>query len=151
QTRREDGIAANAPEHERNYKMGDLTGPSRTDRATHDVDFNGPSGNGTGSLNGPNGQNSSGGTNNNSSGPNGQNGGTTGNGIPIQGKPKPTLTPLNLIPDVEHQAPPPEPLDETILAASPQAPQRKPLQNSALGGSFPSQNGITGYAGVFIP
>jgi len=102
------------------------------DRATHDVDFRGPSGNSNSGNQGGKG------------GP-----GKTDNGVPIQDKPTPTTTPLPLIPDVEHQAPEPE--DLTPLAASPEAPQRKPLQNSALGGSFPSQNGITGYAGVFIP
>src|SRR5262249_51369211 len=66
------------------------------------------------------------------------------NGVPVSPKPKPTLQPLPLIPDVSHPQPQPTPIDETILAASPQAPQRKPLQNSALGGSFPSQAGITG-------
>ena len=101
------------------------------DRATHDVDFSGPSGN-----SGTNGSNSGSGS-------------KTDNGIPINGKPKPTITPLPLIPDVEHQAPEPE--DLTVLAAPTNPPQRRPLQNSALGGSFPSQSGITGYAGVFIP
>jgi len=31
------------------------------------------------------------------------------------------------------------------------APARRPQQQQALGGSFPNQAGITGYAGVFIP
>ena len=103
-------------------------------------------GGGGGNLSGPNGSNSGGGSQGGNGGP-----GTTDNGVPIQNKPKPTTTPLPLIPDVTHPAQAPTPIDETILAASPVAPQRKPLENSALGGSFPSQNGITGYAGVFIP
>ena len=72
--------------------MGVLTGdPNRPmDRATHDVDFRGPSGN----------SNSNSGNQGGKGGP-----GKTDNGVPIQDKPTPTTTPLPLIPDVEHQAP----------------------------------------------
>lgn len=54
------------------------------------------------------------------------------------------------IPDTDGGAGVPKPIDLSLLAA-PTTPARRALRDTALGGSFPAEAGITGYAGVFVP
>jgi hypothetical protein len=130
--------------------MGQLTGPDRTDRASGNLNFNGGNGNGSGTGNA--GGNSGGSQGSNS----GSGSGTTQpwltpNGVIVTPKDNPKHQKLDLIPDVSHPVNS-QPQDLTPIVAGPiTEPRRIPLQQQALGGSFPTQAGITGYSGVFIP
>jgi hypothetical protein len=82
----------------------------------------------------------------------GQGGGQTYNGMSITPKPKSKLRPIPTIPDTSGGAGEvPEPVDLSLLAGQEQPPERRPLNNSGIGGSLVTQTGITGYAGIFIP
>jgi hypothetical protein len=81
-----------------------------------------------------------------------ENRGSNRDGVPISPKPEPKKTPLSLVPDHDGGAPAPEPVALSLLAGPTHEPQRRPLTNPALAGSFPNGGGqITGWAGVFVP
>jgi hypothetical protein len=138
-------------QQQRTTTMGQLTGPDRTSRAGGNLNFNGGNGNGSGTGN----------TGGNTGGSQGSNSGSgsgatqpwlTPNGVIVTPKDDPKHKPLeHLIPDVT-PPPPTTQNDLTPIVAGPiTEPRRIPLQQQALGGSFPTQAGITGYSGVFIP
>jgi hypothetical protein len=123
--------------------MGTLTGPDRTDRASGNLNFNGGNGNGSGTGNA--GGNSGGSQGSNSGSGSGSQPWQTPNGVTVTPKLDPKHKPLeHLIPDVT-TPPPTTQNDLTPIVAGPTTePRRIPLQQQALGGSFPTQAGITG-------
>jgi hypothetical protein len=83
------------------------------------------------------------------SGSKGSKGGSTID--PYGSRDKKKLKPIPDVPDSDGGAVTPEPLDLSLLAGEETPPQRRPLNNSGVGGGLVPQSGITGYAGIFIP